>query len=49
MISYGSGQQTISRTPFAAYAAVKAFYTCTAQMGSPLYGQPVLGAPIARN
>jgi hypothetical protein len=25
--SYGSGQQNISRTPFAAYAAVQAFYT----------------------
>ena len=35
---YGSGQQNISRTPFAAYAnAVQKFY-----------GQPVLGAPIAR-
>ena len=33
---YGSGQQNISRTPFAAYAnAVQKFY-----------GQPVLGAPI---
>ncbi len=41
---YGSGQQNISRTPFAAYAAVQAFYTSTTHMGGPLYGQPVLGA-----
>jgi hypothetical protein len=45
--AYGSGQPNISRTPFAAYAAVQAFYTSTTHLGAPLYGHPVFGAPNA--
>ena len=33
---YGGGNPNIIRTPFAAYAAVQAFYTSTTHLGSPL-------------
>ncbi|HEY5952844.1 MAG TPA: hypothetical protein VIT18_00690 [Terrimicrobiaceae bacterium] len=41
--AYGSGQPNINRTPFAAYAAVQAFYTSVTHLASPLYGHPIFG------
>ena len=40
---YG-GPNPISRTTFAAYVAVQAFYNSTTHLGTPLYGLPRLGA-----
>jgi hypothetical protein len=42
---YGGENPSIKRKPFAAYAAVQAFYTSTTHLGSALYGHPVFGAP----
>ena len=41
---YGNNQPNINRTLFAAYAGIRAFYTSTTHLGSPLYGHPVFGA-----
>ena len=42
---YGNNQPNINRTLFAAYAGIRAFYTSTTHLASPLYGHPVFGAP----
>ena len=41
---YGNNQPNINRTLFAAYAGIRAFYTSTTHLASPLYGHPVFGA-----
>jgi hypothetical protein len=42
---YGNNQPNVNRTLFSAYAGIRAFYTSTTHLASPLYGHPVFGAP----